>query len=804
MSKTIICKACGAPFDSTHGSNLCRGECTAFGALHAPTAVRVQLRAAGFSPIPLYGKEPPVYGKNNQRKGLAGWQNLHNATADQIDLWAKTWPDAGNTGVLTKFTPAIDIDILHLEAAEAIEALAREHFEEHGDILVRFGKAPKRSILLRSDEPFDKMSQSFVAPNGSEHKIEILADGQQLVVAGIHPDTKQPYHWHGGEPGEFKREDLPYVREGDARDFLGEATTLLIEQFDFKLADDVDADDADKGIPPEEQNEWQRLNTKALANLPAWVPEIFPSARPYHGGYRVSSADLGRDLEEDLSLVPQGIKDFGVHDIGDPRRGGRTPIDIVMEYVFEVPIEKIAARKNTAKFKKACDWLRERLPQQEEQKPVEEKVVVARRSLTDVHQVFRKWLGDEYDLDAINAVLAAAASERLAGDPLWLLIISGPGAAKTETVQALSGAGAHVTSTIASEGALLSASPKKSRAKTATGGLLCKIGNRGLLVIKDVTSILSADRNIRGSVLAAIREIYDGRWERNVGTDGGQTLTWVGRIVIVGAVTTAWDSAHAVVAAMGDRFVSLRIDSKCGRVQSGARSIHNTGSETPMREELAAAVGGLIAHASTDETKLSDSEIEQILKAADIVTMARTAVERDYRGDVAYGHAPEMPTRFAKQLAQMVRGGVAIGMSREQAMKLAIRCARDSIPPLRLEILLDVALNPGSEVTGVRKRITKPWTTTKRELEGLQMLGLLLCEEETVEAEEEGGKAKTKWLYRLAPGFDRETLLAMAGIDAATEAFRSGGSSAPLAPPAKAQIAPKGSLGPGSKPARFI
>ena len=51
--------------------------------------------------------------------------------------------------------------------------------------------------------------------------------------------------------------------------------------------------------------------------------------------------------------------------------------------------------------------------------------------------------------------MAAAASERLDGDPLWLLIVAGPGGAKTETVQALAGCGAHVTSTIASEGALL-------------------------------------------------------------------------------------------------------------------------------------------------------------------------------------------------------------------------------------------------------------------------------------------------------------------------------------------------------------
>src|SRR5262249_31134800 len=85
--------------------------------------------------------------------------------------------------------------------------------------------------------------------------------------------------------------------------------------------------------------------------------------------------------------------------------------------------------------------------------------------LRATHNVFRKWLDQEYDIDVLDAVLATAASERLSGDPLWLLVISGPGNAKTETVQALSGAGAITISTIASEGALLSATSRKQKAK---------------------------------------------------------------------------------------------------------------------------------------------------------------------------------------------------------------------------------------------------------------------------------------------------------------------------------------------------
>lgn len=79
---------------------------------------------------------------------------------------------------------------------------------------------------------------------------------------------------------------------------------------------------------------FEQVNSAALANLSAWVPAIFPSAKLQQGtgAYRVPSRDLGRDLEEDLSIAPNGIVDFGVHDMGDPRDGKRSAIDLAMEY----------------------------------------------------------------------------------------------------------------------------------------------------------------------------------------------------------------------------------------------------------------------------------------------------------------------------------------------------------------------------------------------------------------------------------------------------------------------------------------
>ena len=124
-------------------------------------------------------------------------------------------------------------------------------------------------------------------------------------------------------------------------------------------------------------------------------------------------------------------------------------------------------------------------------------------------------------------------------------------------MQALDGAGAIITSTIASEGALLSATPRKENAaKDATGGLLRKIGERGVLVIKDVTSILSMTATCAARCSPRCAKSTTAAGSATSAPTAGGRSTWRGRIVVVGAVTTAWDTAHGVVAAMGDRFVA--------------------------------------------------------------------------------------------------------------------------------------------------------------------------------------------------------------------------------------------------------
>jgi hypothetical protein len=244
-----------------------------------PASRRIALLANGYAPLPVEGKRPP----------FKGWQKKIDANAAEIELWEKVYPYATSTGVITKFTPAIDIDLVNPEAAKVVEALARERFEERGFVVIRTGQAPKRAILLRTDTPFKKITAALIGPNGdTDQRIELLANGQQLVVFGIHPKTGKPYEWFGGEPTSIRHDELPYVRENEAKQFVADAVALLVKEFGYRL-------------PPAHPTETGKANGHDPAN---W-------------GGLVDNVVQGRELHDSLrdlagKLIASGMGDGAV------------------------------------------------------------------------------------------------------------------------------------------------------------------------------------------------------------------------------------------------------------------------------------------------------------------------------------------------------------------------------------------------------------------------------------------------------------------------------------------------------------
>jgi hypothetical protein len=102
------------------------------------------------------------------------------------------------------------------------------------------------------------------------------------------------------------------------------------------------------------------------------------------------------------------------------------------------------------------------------------------------------------------------------------------------------------------------------------------------------------NRDARAQIIAAFREIADGRWERSVGTDGGRKLRWEGKLGMIAASTAAIDNAHAVLSEMGSRFAFVRMGETEEGTEIAKRALANVGHEAQMRKELSDAYRGLL------------------------------------------------------------------------------------------------------------------------------------------------------------------------------------------------------------------
>jgi hypothetical protein len=174
-------------------------------------------------------------------------------------------------------------------------------------------------------------------------------------------------------------------------------------------------------------------------------------------------------------------------------------------------------------------------------------------------------------------------------------------------------------------------------------------------------------------------------------------------------------------------------------------------ARTPPGKSVGQLLDGVVEASAHD---LSDAQWTTLEAVADFIALAQTAVETDYRGDAIDAHAPEVPTRLVKELGQVVRGATALGLTPDEAFRLALRVARDCVPPARLAVLLDVAAHPGAKATEIRHRLDKPRSTVVRLLDALHALHLLTCEEYEVE----GKPWLTLATYSLAETVDTTAL----------------------------------------------
>jgi hypothetical protein len=303
-------------------------------------------------------------------------------------------------------------------------------------------------------------------------------------------------------------------------------------------------------------------------------------------------------------------------------------------------------------------------------------------AINETLDVFDRWLIMP-DPTPIYATLGTVAANLLPGDPVWLGIVGPPSSAKTELLNSVSKLPyVHQAATLTPAG-LLSGTAQKQRESGARGGLLKEIGDFGIITVKDFGSILSMRPDAKAEALAALREVYDGSWTRVLGTGGGKSLSWKGKVGLLFAVTGVIDDHHGVIGSMGDRFLLSRLaPASAGQFEFALKHVGATGGK--MRKELAEAVAALFDSKRADPQPISEDEIARIGRVISLVVRLRGAVGRDrYSREMETVYGAEGTARIGLALERLLAGLDVLGVERGTALAVVETVALDSVPPLR-------------------------------------------------------------------------------------------------------------------------
>ena len=321
----------------------------------ALTSLRLMLLRNGYTPLPVVG--PNARGKSpGKRPGIDGWQAIDVDEAT-IRSWRlrSVW-SCINTGLRCGVLRGVDIDILDADLAQSIHQVALSLLGPTQ--LLRIGRAPKVLLCYRAEPRPKAETAVHVMPDDSKAQVEILGQGQQLVAYGIHPDTHAEYTWPKASPDIVRLADLPELAEEAEAAFLATAAAMIVkaggkippkEKPKAKAKATAAASGDGSERPDFGGNFFRNVNSEALRQLDRWVQRLFPTAywqanaTTPPGAWRVSSVDLGRSLEEDISIHPvEGAQDFGT-------RTSKSPIDLVMDH-GGAPDAKAAAFL-------LCEWM---------------------------------------------------------------------------------------------------------------------------------------------------------------------------------------------------------------------------------------------------------------------------------------------------------------------------------------------------------------------------------------------------------------------------------------------------------------
>ena len=319
-------------------------------------------------------------------------------------------------------------------------------------------------------------------------------------------------------------------------------------------------------------------------------------------------------------------------------------------------------------------------------------------SFEDIVQVYKQELNWS-DPDLLYIIHGTALANRLGGDPAWLFVVGPSGSGKTEALRPFKFVSEAFWLDTLSENSLISGYRGHDQS------LLPKL-NRKVLILKDMSSILSLNPLKKNQIIGDLRGAYDGDFCRATGMGVKRYDSKFG--LIAGAVPRI-EQDRILLSQLGERFVYVTNYHKVTRINANLDRVRKHLGKLAVEFYARITIDGQIVPLTKDEATL-----------AMLVCQLRTPVDRDpYNKEVLSIPTPEAPSRFLLQLDKIKSGLQALNAT--NIAQCVIRIIVDNIPSIRLAVLR--LIEEGKAFHEIKDKIPVSSGQLRRTLHDLELLG---------------------------------------------------------------------------------
>lgn len=264
------------------------------------------------------------------------------------------------------------------------------------------------------------------------------------------------------------------------------------------------------------------------------------------------------------------------------------------------------------------------------------------------------------DTNIIDVALASIIATRLQiGDPIWLVVIGASSGGKSQILRPLS-----LTDTVfmhrvddLTENTFLSASLQKGEMS-----LLQRIGEKGMLVVSDLTVLFSKNTETRATILSQFRMIYDGEMIKHSG-NSAKPIAWKGSLGVLAGSTPSIYAQFEEVADMGERFIYWRMKDygaeKAANLVAN-RTVFGKELDKKLAETYADYLKDIVQQMNGKELILSDECKQRIIKIACLAELIRSTIHLEWDGTMSRLPIPAYPMRVVLQLSALAKGLLAM------------------------------------------------------------------------------------------------------------------------------------------------